>query len=302
MPAIKAKSVKTIKGKSVKVSEPDKISLIKGRKYGWRPDLPDARNLSFTPMFASMGIEIALPPSIDLRKDCSKIEDQGQLGSCTGNMLAGILEYKDRVMHAPNLIDYSRLFAYYFARKQEGTVSYDAGASIRDVIKVISLYGVCDEKLWPYDINKFDRLPSQKAVLDATNRKISTYHRLDDNPDRSAVLHNIKTALAGREPVALGISVYQSFESAAVAKSGIVPMPALAKERLLGGHAVGLFGYDDSKRWLVGRNSWGSNWGDHGYFYLPYDYILNANLSADMWVVDFNIPKVAQIMQSYVQV
>lgn len=267
------------------------------RKYGWIPDTPDFRDFGFTAKLSPQ-IEIALPDEIDLRGNCSKIEDQGNLGSCTGNMLAGLREYKDRVQHISPLIDYSRLFAYFYARKQEGSTAYDAGASIRDVIKTMSLYGTCDESLWPYKINKFATQPSQKAILDAANRKITTYHRLDDVPDRSAVLHNIQLSLAGREPVGLGISVYESFESSAVAKNGIVPMPK-ETERLLGGHAIGLFGYSNKSRMLYGRNSWGSSWGDHGYFYLPYDYILNSNLSADMWVIDFDIPKFSGIMDSY---
>jgi C1A family cysteine protease len=56
-------------------------------------------------------------------------------------------------------------------------------------------------------------------------------------------------------------------------------------ERQLGGHAVMAVGYDDENQWLIVMNSWGASWGDKGFFYLPYEYITNNNLSDDFWTI-----------------
>jgi C1A family cysteine protease len=85
-------------------------------------------------------------------------------------------------------------------------------------------------------------------------------------------------------PFVVGIQVYQSFESNAVAATGVAPMPK-NKDTLLGGHAVLVVGYNHLKQQWIVRNSWGEGWGDKGYFYLPYRYLLSPKLSSDMWVL-----------------
>jgi C1A family cysteine protease len=94
----------------------------------------------------------------------------------------------------------------------------------------------------------------------------------------------MKACLASGYPFIFGFTVYDSFESDAVAKTGIVPMPSKT-ELVLGGHAVMAVGYDDSKKWFIVRNSWGEDWGDKGYFYIPYDYLTNKNLASDFWTI-----------------
>jgi C1A family cysteine protease len=81
-----------------------------------------------------------------------------------------------------------------------------------------------------------------------------------------------------------GFSVYESFESATVAKSGVLNMPKPG-ERQVGGHAVCAVGYDDAAKRVLVRNSWGPAWGKKGYFTMPYDYVANRNLSDDFWTV-----------------
>ena len=94
----------------------------------------------------------------------------------------------------------------------------------------------------------------------------------------------MKGCLAQGYPFVLGFSVYESFESPQVVRTGIAQMPA-AGEQLLGGHAVLAVGYDDSAQRFVVRNSWGAGWGMKGYFTLPYAYLLDGNLSDDFWTV-----------------
>ena len=241
------------------------------RNYGWKPDIPDMRDHLFAPTYHNTD----LPESVDLRALCSPVEDQGALGSCTGNAIAGALEYLFKEEGTP--IDVSRLYIYYQERKIEGTIKQDAGAMIRDGIKACASMGVPLESVWPYNVAKFAAKPPKSVDTDAAKRKIASYRRvmcLDD------LLH----CLANGNPVVFGFSVYESFESDAVAKTGIVPMPH-AKERMIGGHAVLAVGYHQTEEFLIVRNSWGNSWGNGGYFTLPFGYIRNKNLSDDFWII-----------------
>ena len=241
------------------------------RNYGWKPDVPDARDYRIM-----APVEMSLPEKVDLRLGCSPVEDQGQLGSCTGNALVGCLEYLEKKDGLP-VTDLSRLFVYYQERAMEGTINSDSGAQIRDGIKALATTGVCSEKLWAYDISMFRRKPSKKAYADAKVHTITEYRRL-------ATVREMKMALAAGFPFVFGFSVYESFESEAVAKTGIMPCPGKG-ERLLGGHAVAAVGYDDQRGVFIVRNSWGSSWGDEGYFYMPQTYLANRDLSDDCWVI-----------------
>jgi C1A family cysteine protease len=240
------------------------------RNYAWTPDLPDHRDHIF------VGVTKTLPPHVDLRPLCSPIEDQGNLGSCTGNAIVGCLEYLERKDGVP-FQDLSRLFVYYQERVIEGTVSQDAGAMIRDGIKAIAKVGVCAESLYPYNITKFKTKPSDKALADAKNHLITSYARI-------TTLQNMRQCLADGFPFVFGFSVYDSFESETVAKTGVVPMPTKT-EKLLGGHAVAAVGYDDATQRFIARNSWGAGWGQNGYFTIPYQYLSNTDLADDMWTI-----------------
>jgi C1A family cysteine protease len=240
------------------------------RRYAWLPDLPDARD---RPYMVRRNLA-NLPAHVDLRPSCSPIDDQTTLGACTGHAIAGMLEYY--AVKAGKPVDYSRLFIYYQERLLEHTVRSDAGAMIRDGMKACAKVGAPLETLWPYDVKKFARKPPAKAYADAAARKIKSYRRVAD-------LDHMRAELALGNPVVLGITVYESFESDQVARTGVVPMPG-AHERSLGGHAVLAVGYDDATQMGIVRNSWGPEWGDGGYFYLPYAYVRDRDLSDDFWV------------------
>ena len=94
----------------------------------------------------------------------------------------------------------------------------------------------------------------------------------------------MKGCLAEGFPFVFGFSVYESFESDEVTKTGVAPMPAKG-ETLMGGHAVLAVGYDDSDERLLVRNSWSEGWGMKGYFTLPYGYLTERALSSDFWSI-----------------
>ena len=172
----------------------------------------------------------------------------------------------------------SRLFIYYNERDIEGNIDRDTGASLRDGVKCINNIGYCNETQWPYDIRKFTEKPSQECYDYARKHKSISYKRVQQDES------HIKTVLNMGFPVVFGISVYESFEYEEVAKTGIVPLPEKS-ERMLGGHAIILIGYDEEKRLFTFRNSWGEDWGDKGYGYLPFEYVCDENLASDFWVI-----------------
>lgn len=244
-------------------------------RYGWVPDLPDARDHLFA---ASPATVAALPPKVDLRDQCpKKVYDQGRIGSCTANAIAGAFEFD---LLKQGLTDFmpSRLFIYYNERVIEGTVSSDSGAQIRDGVKSVNQQGAPPETDWSYDISKFAEKPPQNAYADATKHEAILYQRL------TQTLGQLKGCLASGFPFVFGFVVYESFESQEVASSGQAPMPQ-AGEKQLGGHAVLAVGYDESEQRFIVRNSWGPNWGMSGYFTLPYPYVLQGTLSSDFWTI-----------------
>ncbi len=228
-------------------------------------------------MYSAVAPRIAgLPKKVDLRGKCSPVENQGQLGSCTANALVGALEFLELKDNA-RFVDLSRLFVYYNERLIEGTVDEDSGAFLRDGIKSLAREGVCPEKEWPYRINVFRQKPTPACYAHAKRREITSYHRINSTDE-------MRICLAEGFPFVFGFTVYNSFESAAVARSGLLNMPA-KNERVVGGHAVMAAGYDDRQKRFIVRNSWGADWGQDGYFTMPYQYLGSRNLSDDFWTI-----------------
>ena len=252
---------------------PSTVSL---PKYHWRRDPVDPRDH----IFKAAAPTTPLPGYVDLRDWASLIEDQGNLGSCTANAIAGQIELIQRKANLSKGRDVSRLFIYYQERLLEGTIRYDNGAYIRDGIKACYTWGAPLENLWPYVINRFTVKPSTAAYNDAKRRKVTSYQKCTN-------FAAVKSALAAGYPVTVGFDVYDSFEGAENTNTGMMPYPNTSTEQYLGGHAVCIVGYNDilAGGRFICRNSWGRNWGNNGYFYMPYQVIQNANMSSDFWAI-----------------
>jgi len=217
----------------------------------------------------------------DLRSKLPAVYDQGELGSCTANALGAAYQY-DQINHRtvfPGGKPFvpSRLFVYYNEREMEGTIRSDEGAAIEDGVKSVSTAGVCPEEMWPYDISKFAVKPPADAYKFAKNYKVTKCKKIRQT------LGQLRTSLFHGYPIVFGMMLYESFKSEEVSTTGKMPMPK-KNETCLGGHAVLICGYDDVTKMFLVRNSWGESWGDKGYFYVPYEYILSDQCS-DFWVL-----------------
>ncbi len=243
-------------------------------RYGWQPDLPDQRDHLYAAPLAAIG---PVPAKADLRSQCPPVYDQGQLGSCTANAIAAAVQF-DRLKQKISDFVPSRLFIYYNERVIEHTVASDSGAQIRDGIKSVGVQGDCPETEWPYVPAKFKTKPSSACYKDALKYKAVSYQRV------TQTLGQLKGCLASGYPFVFGFTVYESFESAQVAKTGHASLPK-SGEQTVGGHAVVGVGYDDAKQWFMVRNSWGDGWGLKGYFTLPYAYVTDDNLASDFWTI-----------------
>jgi C1A family cysteine protease len=250
-----------------------KASARKIVSYGWVPDIPDNRDVMFRKVYR---MPAKLPSSVDLRPQCSPVEDQGQLGSCTANALVGALEFLT-IKNKKPFADMSRLFVYYNERVIERSVKQDSGAMLRDGIKTLAKQGACTEKLWPYDVNKFTAKPTAACYKQALNHQILSYQRID-------TVDEMRACLADGFPFVFGFTVYEGFESRDVAKTGVLNMPG-SKEKVMGGHAVMGVGYDHRAKRFIVRNSWSESWGQKGYFTMPYAYLAKRNLSDDFWTI-----------------
>ena len=273
--------------------------------FGWLPDVPSVKDYApDTPSVASLvqrtssarvlsGVTSsasgaaaapALASQIDLRQYCSPIEDQGQLGSCTANAAAGLVEYFERRAFGKH-IDASRLFIYKATRNLLGWTG-DTGAYLRSAMEALVLFGAPPEDYWPYEIAQFDVEPSSFLYAFAASFQATKYFRLDPNGTAPArVLQNIKSFLAAGFPSMFGFPVYDEYMH--IAEDGTVPYPS-SQSHLYGGHANAAVGYDDNlmiggdKGALLVRNSWGTAWGATGYAWLSYKYVTEG-LAVDWW-------------------
>ena len=257
---------------------------------GWQRDLPDIRD--YTPDHDKIGelfhkSKALKPPqagitkNVDLSDHCSPIENQGSLGSCTANAGAGLIEYYERRAFGEHL-DASRLFLYKVTRNLLHWTG-DTGAWLRTTMKSMVLFGIPPEEYYPYDISKFDEEPSAFCYAFGQNYQSIKYYRLDKaNSSPSQLLTRVKNFLAAGYPSMFGFTVY-NFGN----EKGEFAFPG-PSDTVQGGHAVMAVGYDDNRK--IGknkgaikiRNSWGIDWGEGGYGWLPYAYV-EAGLADDFW-------------------
>lgn len=268
------------------------------RKYGFKKSIIDPsieilkieedniKNfLEINGIKGDIGSEFNLTNIVNIPKAYEAI-NQGQLGSCTANAIAFAYAFDEIKQQNDEQFFPSRLFIYYNERLIGGTVNEDSGASFAEGMQCLKEYGVCPETNWPYHISKYTDKPPQNLYQEALLSKAKKYLIVDLTPYKSIELKtdHVKKVLLSGLPIVIGIEVYSSFESEEVANTGIVPMPT-PSEQLLGGHAVCIVGFDDNKQAYLCKNSWGYNWGLKGYFYLPYAYVANPELTIELWVI-----------------
>lgn len=290
------------------------------KHFGWLPDFPDIRDRSFDyskpndktvpeyekkesikDMRAKTGAKSkkkfltkrTFPGAAEVdKKFFCPVDDQGPNNSCTAHAGTSLVEYfENRV--SGNYEKKSKMFLYKVTRNLmdfEG----DTGAFVRSTMKALVLFGVPPEKYWPYVDKNLKEEPTQFCYAFGQNYQAIQYYRLDKpSIDHKDVLQEIKVNLVKQLPVMFGFTVYNNISESK--KNGLISYPA-KKNKLVGGHAVVAVGYDDNKVIeIIGetgkttgaikiRNSWGEDWGEDGYGWLPYRY-LEEGLAKDFWSI-----------------
>ena len=224
-------------------------------------------------------------PVVDLRKYVIHVFEQFDLDSCTPNVVCAayelLLQKQARELnHVHYDFDTSRLFVYYNARKINFDTQLDTGASLRNALQSINRWGVCHEALWPYKISDYAKEPPPACYTDAERNKITKYERLTQDQ------HQLRACLKEGYPFAFGIEIYDSFELK-IEDDGVMPLPS--DEEIQDGpsalHGVLCVGYNDNTQCFTVLNSWGEYFGDDGYFYMPYKYMMIPERAFDFWKI-----------------
>lgn len=280
------------------------------KRFGWLKDYPSLKDYSVEDAAAKIKPTIeagefvavdkmlpatsgtfTLPASVDNRKFCSPVRDQGNLGSCTAFMATAMYEYMCKRGHR-KYIPLSPLFTYKTTRwlmKLEG----DTGAYIRSAIGSLVTFGTPPEEYYPYRIDRFDRVPDTLNTGFAQSFQALKYFRLDKGiPSNQLLVERMKEYIAKGFCLGIGFTVFESIDNEFTDDGGgFIPYPK-PSEDVLGGHAVMLCGYEQfqGEDCFIFKNSWGTEWGDFGYGRIPCRYFIreegmDAPLADDIWAI-----------------
>jgi hypothetical protein len=225
-------------------------------------------------------------PSIFTLSNLPDIVDQGELGDCVANSWYYYLMFKTE-----SEVPLSRLFLYANCRCIDNCpLEKDIGTTVRTACKALSRYGICSEIDYPYEISTFKNLPPLSAYKNSKLLKNFEYIFLSEcKKNSTSILTCLKSSLVTNNlPIVFGIMLFSSFMTKSVARTGIIPMPNTKTENNVGGHCICIVGYNDTVQYFKCANSWGTSWGDNGYFYLPYEYVSNPSLAGDFCFANFD--------------
>ena len=220
-----------------------------------------------------------LPPKVDLRDHLTEVEMQVG-NSCVANAFAGAYEYLAKRNNG-NSSDISRLYIYYNARYLGESQDKDSGSVMYNAIEGLKQYGACSEELWPNEETMILDEPDQPSYDHGANFKIVDAEYIETE------LELWKQTLAEGYPISFCLNTFESFDSANKNR-GRVPMPKPSDNvrETHGWHAMLCVGYSDPDKVFIVRNSWGKEWGDKGYCYIPYDYVINQDFNGhDSWII-----------------
>lgn len=246
------------------------------RKYGHIKDKPDPRDYIFKASLPLIGDYYP----VDLRSECPPVIDQKNLASCTACATTAMVQF---VRNKQKLEGWqpSPLFTYYTTRILESTVSVDGGAQVRNALKSTVNYGVVQENLWLYDPSKVFIRPEESIFNEGLKHQTLEYHRIvvSTNPMRHCLYEGY--------PFTFGLMLWDSFNSEETIKTGLVKTPNYLAENALGGHCMLCVGWKiiNNEIHFIVQNSWGTNWGDKGYCYIPESYMRNTNTAFDFWTI-----------------
>lgn len=218
---------------------------------------------------------VSIKRAVDLRKDFSAIRNQGKQGACSAFSLVSVFEYFLNRFKQPT--DLSEAFVYYNARRINNKTNVDSGTTFLDIINAAKEDGICIEELCRYNENVFNETPFEEAYDDGESRKVTEAKNV------SLDLYKFKSALSQGYPVVISARVFDSFVKNV---NGFVKVPDESefkgKEEY---HAMVVCGYSDNEGYFIVRNSWGTNFGDSGYCYIPYEYMRNPRLISGAYVI-----------------
>lgn len=222
-----------------------------------------------------------LPPMVDLRTFLKPVEDHSTINSCVANAISSAYEYLQHRLTG-KLQPVSRLFLYYNARMLEGTEEKDNGCSISSALEVIEKIGICSDETWSFDPDLVEQKPDFNAYQEAKKNLVEQVQEIDLD------LYSMKHCLAMGYPFIFSLQLFHSFSQAGT--QGKVLMPDLSQEKSHadhGIHAMLAVGYLEEYQVFIVRNSWGENWGDQGYCYIPYEYVLQSDYCQECWSLKF---------------
>jgi C1A family cysteine protease len=260
--------------------------------FEWHPDVADHRDYVFehdrvgsllSRLKPSLRKSADRPDRVDWREFCGPVEDQQGLPISVAHACVGLVQQFER-RASGRMLALSRLFVHQ-ASQRLNNLAGSSDLSLRLVLKAMVRCGVPPETVWPYDRARFEVEPDSFAHAFQREFRNLAYIRLDSRHlAGDEVLARLQSVLAAGFSFAFGFPTFSSLSGNAE-----IPFPVAADD-MVGSRAVTAVGYDDKLRIrsdkgaLLVRNSWGADWGDHGFGWLPYSYVRNR-LASDFWTL-----------------